>query len=39
MKKRISITIDENLLKKIDKKRGITPRSTYIENILMVNIK
>jgi len=35
MKTKISITIEENLLKQIEKRRGKIKRSTYIENILM----
>jgi len=31
-KDRISITIDHFVLKKIDKRRGITDRSSYIED-------
>jgi len=33
-KENISITISKELLEKIDKKRGLIPRSTYIEKIL-----
>ena len=35
MKVKISITIDEHLLKSIEKQRGRIPRSSFIENILM----
>ena len=34
MKKRFSVTIDEELVEKIDKERGLVPRSAYIEKIL-----
>ena len=34
MKKTVAITIDEELLGKIDKKRGLIPRSTWIEAFL-----
>jgi len=33
-KENISITINKKLLEKIDKDRGLIPRSTYIEKIL-----
>ena len=34
VKDRITITIDRQLLKKIDEKRGLINRSLYIEDIL-----
>lgn len=34
MKKRFSVTIDEKLVEKIDKERGLVPRSAYIEKML-----
>lgn len=34
MKKRFSITMDERVLKAIDKERGLIPRSAYIESKL-----
>lgn len=34
MKKIISLSIDENLLKKIDEARRLATRSRFIENIL-----
>jgi len=34
MKKKISITIDEDLLEKVDKIRGRVPRSGFIEEAL-----
>ena len=34
MKVRLSISLDEKIIKKIDKERGNIPRSTYI-NILL----
>lgn len=37
MKEQISITIDEMLLSEIDDKRGMVPRSTYIESTLRKN--
>ena len=37
MKKKISITIDEKLLEKIDKEREMIPRSPYIEKLMREN--
>ena len=34
MKKKINITIDEDILKRINKKRGLIPLSIFINNIL-----
>lgn len=34
MKQRISITIDEHVLKELDKRRGLVPRSRFVEEIL-----
>ena len=39
MKKTISITIDKQLLSKIDENRGDIPRSPFINNILKKTIK
>jgi len=39
MKIRFSITLDEELVKKIDKKRGDVPRSKYINNNLLLLVK
>jgi len=33
-KERITISIDPALLERIDRERGLVPRSTYIESIL-----
>lgn len=38
-KKVVSIGIEENLLKKIDRERGLIKRSTYIEQILREALK
>ena len=35
MKTRLSITLDDWLVKKIDKKRNGVPRSTYINKLLL----
>ena len=34
MKEQVSITIDEKLLSKVDRLRGLIPRSTFIEHEL-----
>jgi len=34
MKRRVCITIDENLLEEVDKARGRVPRSGFIEEAL-----
>jgi hypothetical protein len=34
MKKKVNITLDEEILKKLDKERGLIPLSTYINKIL-----
>jgi metal-responsive CopG/Arc/MetJ family transcriptional regulator len=39
MKIPITITIEEDLLKKINKARGLVPRSLYISKILEEKIK
>lgn len=38
-KKRISITIDPDLLKKLDEARGRVPRSAYIEDLIREALK
>ena len=35
MKKRVSITLDEEVVKFIDKKRKNVPRSTYVNEIFI----
>lgn len=39
MKEKINITIDEELLKVIDKERGLINRSLFIETILRKHFK
>ena len=39
MKARFSITLDKELVKKIDKERNDVPRSTYINKLLKKLIK
>ena len=39
MKSRISLSIDEELLRRIDTIRGMTPRSTLIEALLRVTLR
>ena len=39
MKEKISITLDDKLLKKIDKERGLIPRSVYINYLIKKKIK
>lgn len=36
---RISISINNEMLNKIDRKRGLIPRSTYIQNLLGKSIE
>jgi metal-responsive CopG/Arc/MetJ family transcriptional regulator len=38
MKKRIQITVDEDLLEKLDDKRGLIPRATYINNLIKKDV-
>ena len=37
-KKKVTITLEHNLLTKIDKDRGLIPRSAYIEKLLKESI-
>ena len=39
MKQKITITIDETIAQRIEKARGLIPRSTFIEQILIKNEK
>jgi len=39
MKKKANITLDDKLLEIIDKKRGDIPRSTFINNLLLLSMK
>ena len=39
MKKKIAISLDKNLLEKIDKKRGLISRSAYINKLLKERLK
>jgi len=39
MKKQISITLEKEILQKVDNKRGLIDRSTFIENIIKENLK
>jgi len=39
LKKKISITLDSELVTKIDKKRGLIPRSVYIDFLLKKKYK
>ncbi len=39
MKEKISITLDDKLLKKIDRERGMIPRSVYINYLLRKILK
>jgi metal-responsive CopG/Arc/MetJ family transcriptional regulator len=39
MKVKIGFTIDPELLKEIDRLRGITKRSTFMEHIIRLGIK
>jgi metal-responsive CopG/Arc/MetJ family transcriptional regulator len=34
MKQKVSLTLDEEIIKEIDKKRGLIPRSTFVEQLL-----
>jgi metal-responsive CopG/Arc/MetJ family transcriptional regulator len=34
MKIKINVTVDEELIEKLDKKRGLIPRSTYINELI-----
>ena len=36
---RISMTIAEETLKKLDKKRGFVPRSIYVDQIILKHLK
>jgi metal-responsive CopG/Arc/MetJ family transcriptional regulator len=38
-KTRIGITISDQILKEIDQIRGLIPRSTYIDNLLVQHFK
>jgi hypothetical protein len=38
MKKRIQITVDEDALTKLDKKRGLVPRATYINELIKKDV-
>lgn len=39
MKEQISITLDENLMKEIENKRGLIPRSRFIEDLIRDGLK
>ena len=39
MKKSVAITLDEELLKRIDEKRELIKRSTYMEHMLYAYFK
>jgi len=36
---RITMTIQEETLKKLDKKRGFIPRSIYVDQVILKHIK
>lgn len=39
MKKRIDITLDEEVIEELDKKRKLVPRSPYINEVLKKHLK
>lgn len=39
MKEQISITLDEDLLERIEEKRGRIPRSTFIEGLIRESLE